>query len=260
MPALFKRSLAFIAAAILILDSIWLISLNKMHFGILLPLLIGVIFLCYALFFQKIQQILQKNPLCRWLYLSIWGIFWLWFASLLIFFGYLQQQQQSNHAIVPIRAMLILGSGIEHGQPSATLKQRLDVAAKLAQQQPYSFCIVTGGFDFTATQSEAQVMANYLIQQHKLPASRIFLENKSTSTELNLKNSQQILTQLGIGLEQPIAIVTSDFHSLRARAIAKHQGYQHIVSISADTPTYIRYNAWLREYFAYVSGYVLQEF
>ena len=30
--------------------------------------------------------------------------------------------------------------------------------------------------------------------------------------------------------------------------------------ISAETPLNIRYNAWLREYFAFVSGWLLREY
>ena len=38
----------------------------------------------------------------------------------------------------------------------------------------------------------------------------------------------------------------------RSRAIAIRQGYQMPIMISAQTPLATRYNAWLREYFAYI--------
>jgi uncharacterized SAM-binding protein YcdF (DUF218 family) len=86
------------------------------------------------------------------------------------------------------------------------------------------------------------------------------LEDKSTSTDLNLLNSKTILKYKNIPLSAPIAIVTSDFHTLRAAAIAKKLGYQNVIMNSAETPLNTRYNAWLREYFAFISGWILQEY
>ena len=61
-------------------------------------------------------------------------------------------------------------------------------------------------------------------------------------------------------MNSKIAIVTSDFHTLRAGAIAKKQGYRNFITVGAGTPITTRYNAWLREYFAYLSGWVLGEY
>ena len=120
--------------------------------------------------------------------------------------------------------------------------------------------MVSGGLSTGQKKSEAQVMADYLQQQYAIESSRILLESKSTSTEENLRNTRALLRAKQIDLSQPIAIATSDFHLLRSSAIAKHQGYQQIVALSAPTPLYIRYNSWLREYFAFISGWLLQEY
>ena len=119
---------------------------------------------------------------------------------------------------------------------------------------------MTGGIDFGETNSEAIVMSRYVQQHHHIPASQVILEDKSTSTELNLKNSQTLLQAQQINIQQPIAIVTSDFHTLRASAIARKQGYHHAIMLGASTPLETRYNAWLREYFAYASGWLLDEY
>lgn len=103
-------------------------------------------------------------------------------------------------------------------------------------------------------------MRQYLIDVHHIPAQRIYTEDQSTSTELNLINSKKILAKQHISLQQPIAIVTSDFHIPRSRTIAIRQGYQTPIMISAQTPLATRYNAWLREYFAYLSGWLLNEY
>ena len=120
------------------------------------------------------------------------------------------------------------------------------------------------GVEMTLSQmktiTEAEAMAQYLQEQHLISTQRILLEDRSTSTELNLKNSKAILKQHQLSPQQPIAIVTSDFHTLRAEAIAHKQGYTNVLMVSAPTPLSIRYNAWLREYFAYLSGWLLNEY
>ena len=178
----------------------------------------------------------------------------------MIFFSYLHYSSQQSNTVQPASAVIILGSGIENGRPSPTLKQRLDVGAAYAKRYPEALLVVTGGLGFKEQISEASVMSEYLQQQHHIDQSRILLEAKSTSTEENLHNVQPLLAQRHIHLNQPIVIATSDFHILRAKAIAKHQGYQQIVTLSAPTPLYIRYNSWLREYFAFISGWLLQEY
>ena len=55
-------------------------------------------------------------------------------------------------------------------------------------------------------------------------------------------------------------MITSDFHTLRARWIANRVGLNQVRMAAAPTPLYLRYNAWLREYFAFVSGWIFREF
>lgn len=255
-----KRILLSILGLILILDGLWLLSLDKIHLGIVLPIFIGAIFLITAVFYAAIQVFLARHPKVKFFWQVNWIGFWLWFISLAGFFAYLQYSTRQSAEIPGVKAILVLGSGIENGQPSPTLQARLDAAVPTAIKNPDAIMIMTGGFGMNESVSEAAVMRQYLLKSHFLPASRIYLEDQSTSTELNLLNSKAVLAQQHIGLDQPIAIATSDFHVPRAAAIAKHAGYRHIYTISAPTPLYIRYNSWLREYFAFLSGWLLHEY
>jgi uncharacterized SAM-binding protein YcdF (DUF218 family) len=255
-----KRALLFAFGLILILDGLWLLSLDKIHLGIILPIFIGLIFMMTAIFYGAIQHFLAQHPKVNSFWRVSWTGFWLWLISLAGFFGYLQYSSQQSASIPKVRAIIVLGSGIENGQPSPTLKARLDAAVPAAQQNPQAAIIMTGGYGRHEKVSEAAVMRQYMQQAHHLPAQRIYLEDQSTSTALNLANSKAVLAQLHITADQPVAIVSSDFHLPRAAAIAKHEGYSHIYTISAPTPLYIRYNSWLREYFAFLSGWLLNEY
>jgi hypothetical protein len=46
---------------------------------------------------------------------------------------------------------------------------------------------------------------------------------------------------------------------VRAQRIARKVGYAQVLPVAAPTPLYIRYNAWLREYFAFASSWLLGE-
>ncbi|OTG99191.1 YdcF family protein [Acinetobacter sp. ANC 4973] len=255
-----KRIFSLIFGCILFCDGLFLIWQNKIHLGTLLPLLLGFLLLTYAIFYRTIQRFLTQKVQLKALYQWGWGGFLLWLISVAVFFSYIHQHTQQQNTEQTVHAIIILGSGIQNGQPSPTLAKRLDKGAELAQQQTKAILIVTGGIGYTEKESEAEIMAKYLYQQYNIPLQRIYLEDKSTSTELNLLNSKTILKDQKIPLSAPIAIVTSDFHTLRAAAIAKKLGYQNIIMSSAETPLNTRYNAWLREYFAFISGWVLQEY
>jgi len=255
-----KKLLLLIAGALLLADGLWLVSLNKIHLGIILPMLTGAVFIGAALFHAPIQRCLAQHGALKKAWALSWAGFGIWLISLAGFFAYLQHSISQSEQIPPVKAIIVLGSGLEHGQPSPTLKARLDAGAAIALKNSDAALIMAGGLGFNEKTSEAAVMRNYLVQTHHLAAGRIHLEDRSTSTELNLINSKAVLKRLRIGLDQPIAIATSDFHVLRAAAIAGHQGYSNVHAVSAPTPLYIRYNSWLREYFAFLSGWLLNEY
>lgn len=249
-----------IIGLILTLDGVYFITIRRINVGTILPLVIGGFLLFHTIFWQKIQCYLINRPKQQKLYQIIWLLFSLWIISLLIFFIVLYQHIQQSQQIPTAKVVIVLGSGFKNGKPSPTLANRLDKSAEIAKQQPKIKFILTGGLGFNEKLTEAEVMANYLHQTHGINYQQMLLEDKSTSTELNLKNSQPILAEHHIQLSEPIIIVSSDFHTLRAKKIAEKLGYQNITTVGSETPLSIRYNTWLREYFAFISGWILNEY
>ena len=245
---------------LLFADGLYLLLQVKIHLGIFLPLLIGAIFLIHAFFWQALARLLTDAVLLKKLWQSCWVIFTVWLCTLVLFFSYIQLNKNNDSQVPDHKAIIILGSGLIQGKASPTLQARLDKAAEVYKDSSQAILIVTGGLGLGQHLSEATVMAQYLEANHQISASNIMLEDQSTSTELNLKNSHSILKQHQIELSEPIAIVTSDFHCPRAKLIAVQQGYLQTLCYGADTPLETRYNAWLREYFAYISGWVLGEY
>ena len=254
------RLLLLITGLVLFLDGFILFLFKKVHLGTIIPVLVGIIFISTALAWHKIQNYLNQHARLRRFWQLGWIGFTAWCISLAGFFLYIHTSNTQSTTHQPVQAIIVLGSGITQGKPSAALAARLDTAAKFAKQQTHIPILVSGGLDYGETITEAEAMAQYLQEQHLISTQRILLEDRSTSTELNLKNSKAILKQHQLSPQQSIAIVTSDFHTLRAEAIAHKQGYTNVLMVSAPTPLSIRYNAWLREYFAYLSGWLLNEY
>ena len=72
------------------------------------------------------------------------------------------------------------------------------------------------------------------------------MEDKSTSTEENLRFSRDIIEKEG--LYEDITIVTDGFHQLRADLLAKRQGMR-AYNLSAETESWLLPTYWIREWF-----------
>lgn len=254
------RVLLGIVGGVLIIDTVVLFALLKINFGTVVPFLIGVIFLLHALFWQAIQKNITKVVWLQYVWRVLWVMFVIWLLSFAVFVYSLWQQINTQADNTPIAAIIVLGAGVNGDQPTPALASRLDAAAKLYKAHPSAVLITSGGVGFARSHSEAAVMANYLQAQHKIPLNKVMQEAKSTSTHENLYYSQGLLKQHQIDLNQHIAIVTNDFHTIRAKAIANKQGYANVRMLPSLTPLSIRFNAWFREYFAFISGWLLGEY
>lgn len=255
------RHFLLLAGAVMAVYSLYLLCLKKFHLGTILPLFIGLALVLYGLCHQSLTHYFSEHPLLSLMWQVALVVFWLWALSVLMFFGLIYQQttkaQQHNNGFA---AIIVLGSKATDGMPSPALASRLDVAAATAKHNPQAWLITTGGVGFGETISEADAAKAYLVQRHRLDDGQILSENQSTSTELNLKNSATLLQAHNISPKDKIAIVTSDFHTLRSQKIAQKQGFNNAVVIAAPTPLQTRYHSWLREYFAFISGFLLGEY
>ena len=138
--------------------------------------------------------------------------------------------------------LVVLGAGLRpDGTPTETLRYRLDAALAYLEENPETACIVSGGQGFGETRTEADAMAEYLVE-HGLDESRVTKEERSTTTAENVRYSSELLAP---GAE--VAIVTNDFHLYRALRIAEKNGLPGAHGLAAPTnPLYLPH-ATLRE-------------
>ncbi len=255
------RTACLLVGSVLLADALVLMAMGFFMVGVTVPAALGLVPCFLGMRWQRVRAGFHRM---RW-GAAAWRTGWLllaaWVCSVAVFWAVLAQQVdalgQADPAAAP-QAIVVLGSGTPKGQPSPALRARLDTAHALAAAHPHAWVVVSGGVDFGETLSEGEVMGNYLRQQGLDPA-RILQEERSTSTELNLQYSLPLLQAQGLGLDSAVAVVTSDFHTLRAQRIARKMGYTRARAVAAPTPLYIRYNAWLREYFAMTSSWLLRE-
>lgn len=259
-PAL--RRVCAIVAAVLVADGLVLMALGYFSLGVTVPAALGAAGTWLAWRWHQAQAWRGRTALRRGVWRAGGALLLLWALSVGAFWWALarqieQAEKKATSGLAP-QVILVLGSGTPQGQPSPALRARLNKALELAQVHPAAWVVVSGGVDFGETLSEGQVMGNYL-RALGLDPRRILQEERSTSTELNLRYGLPLLQAQGLGPQAAVAVVTSDFHTVRAQRIARKVGYTHTLPVAAPTPLYIRYNAWLREYFAMVSSWLLRE-
>lgn len=243
----------------LLIDTVLLMAWRHFNVGVVVPGALGVTGAVLAWYWPQLQQWRRSGTRhARW-WAAGWSLFAVWLMSVAVFWSYMLNTGVAPDKVPPVQAIVVLGSGTQNGQPRPVLAARLDTAAELAHLQPQALIAVCGGVDWGETESEAVVMARYLQQYHGIAPERLVLEGESTSTELNLLLSRPLLQARGVEASAPTAVVSSDFHLLRAMKIARQQGLTHAVAVAAPMPLTTRYNAWLREYFASLSSWVLGE-
>lgn len=149
--------------------------------------------------------------------------------------------------------IIVLGAQVHEHGPSVVLKYRLDTAIAYLEKNNDTICVLSGGKGANEPFSEAEGMANYLLE-HGIEEDRIILEDQSKNTAENIRNSKELLEDSYRG----VGIVTNDFHMFRALELAKMQGLEGACGIAADSnPLYLPNNV-LRECFGVVKDWIVQ--
>jgi len=136
-------------------------------------------------------------------------------------------------------AVIVLGCGVEGSEPSPQLRCRLDAALAYHRQNPSAPLIVSGGQGSDEDDTEAAVMARYLVTGG-VPSELVLLEDQATSTAENFRYSVPILAE-AVPEYDSVCFITSDFHILRSTILARKTGLtvsgETITHLHAPTPT-----------------------
>ncbi|MFD2422727.1 YdcF family protein [Amycolatopsis pigmentata] len=181
--------------------------------------------------------------------LVITGYFAFLFAALLaysVLYGTFRRERDAN-------AIIVLGAGLLDGRVSPLLAARLDraIACRKRSATTDPVMVVSGGQGPDEPVSEAEAMGDYL-REAGVPAEKILLEDKATSTEENLRFSVAVLAEHGH--TGKMVAVTSNYHMFRTAVLARRLRLRLDV-MGARTATYFVLSAFLREFAALLAQY-----
>lgn len=150
----------------------------------------------------------------------------------------------------PAQAVIVLGAGLIRGEVPPLLADRLRAGRRVFAHAIVSgrrpVLITSGGQGPDEPVAEAEAMRDFLIADGVDPGA-IVTEDQSRNTQQNLEFSAQVLKSRQI--TGPVAVVTSDFHALRAALLMRAQGIPGY-AVGARTARYFWPTAVIREYAA----------
>ncbi len=176
--------------------------------------------------------------------------------------------------------IIIHGAGLDGPRPTPLLAGRIDKALELwNKQQHHGKFVVSGGQGADEVVSEAQAMRDYLLEKG-VPADAILMEDKSTTTWENLRNSLAVIradrtstldgdaaasndasagtstsassdakSDSAAGSDFTTAVVTSDFHVFRCAEYAHNLGIK-ADGVGSHTKGWYWPTAFIREFLA----------
>ena len=166
--------------------------------------------------------------------------------------------------------IIIHGAGLDGPRPTPLLAGRIDKALELwNKQHQHGKFVVSGGQGADEVVSEAQAMRDYLLEKG-VPADAILMEDKSTTTWENLKNSLAVIradraTNGDTGAANDdtatasndftTAVVTSDFHVFRCAEYAHNLGIK-ADGIGSHTKGWYWPTAFIREFIAITKAHL----
>ena len=148
----------------------------------------------------------------------------------------------------PFTYMIILGTTVEGSEPSPMLSDRIKAAVKYMEENPDVVAIATGYKAEGADISEAQCIYNGLTEAGISP-NRIRMDDQATSTRENFQYAVALLEEELGRVPHNIGVLSSEFHLLRAKMIAKSYGIDAvtIAAHTSDTKAFMTY--FVREIF-----------
>ncbi|MDL2218883.1 YdcF family protein [Ruminococcaceae bacterium OttesenSCG-928-O06] len=155
------------------------------------------------------------------------------------------------------KALIVLGAGLRGESVGDLLRRRLVAAYDAWQENPEALLVVTGGQGPGEDIPEAVAMQRWLVEKG-VPEACILVEDKSTSTEENLRFAQALLAEKGIGADAPVAVVTNAFHCYRAGRYAEKLGFTSVRTLPASMNLTTLLPSYLREVLAILYMWVFR--
>lgn len=236
------KTVFILSGSVLLLNALHMAIIANLNAGIVPVILLGVMLLCYGIFFGKLKS---RKPINAFVAVILTTV--LFFGSFLVYYG------KHDNADYTEKTVIVLGCGINGEEVSVVLAKRLDKAIEYIGKNTEAQVIVSGGQGPQEEVSEAYAMKKYLVSKG-VDENRIIMEDKSTSTITNFRYSHEIMKQKGLPIDS-VAFVTSSFHVYRATSYAKAEGLD-VTHLGAGITWYTAPLNYMREMMAVVKMWV----
>ena len=236
--------IASIVAGSLFLGNTLLMSvIANFNIGLVPVALLGVVLLVYGIFLDKLPF---RKVISTLLAVGLSVI--IVFASFLAIYG------RNDNATYNEKTVIVLGCGIRGERVSVGLAKRLNKAYEYHLKNPEATIIVSGGQGPQEDIPEALAMKRYLVDKG-VPEEKIIMEDKSTSTITNFRNSYKIMYENNLS-EYSVVFVTNGYHVYRAKEYAESEGFKGITHLGTDIIWYTIPMNYLREMLAVLKMWV----
>ena len=173
---------------------------------------------------RKLTMLIWQKRL--WLLRGILALFVLWLCLMGMTLWQMNAYSTTQQT-QPTDVIIVLGAGVNpNGSAGYALTRRARQAAQLWHNGIAPYILCTGGHAPRRPNSEAEACHEVLLN-NGVPASAIFLEPHSRSTEENALNSSPILQTNNW---QIATLVTDSFHIFRAGIIFDYYNINHTLS------------------------------
>lgn len=142
--------------------------------------------------------------------------------------------------------LVVLGAKVRSDGPSLSLQNRIDAAYAYLAAHPDTVAVVTGGRGEDEPMTEAKCMYDRLTAMG-IDGSRIWMEDKATSTWENLRFSLDLIEEKTGSRPDKIGVLSSEYHLYRAGLFAKACGVEFIGVPARTTNPVLMVNYFLRE-------------
>ena len=142
--------------------------------------------------------------------------------------------------------LVVLGAKVRADGPSLSLQNRIDAAYAYLAAHPDTVAVVTGGRGEDEPMTEAKCMYDRLTAMG-IDGSRIWMEDKATSTWENLRFSLDLIEEKTGSRPAKIGVLSSEYHLYRAGLFAKACGVEFIGVPARTTNPVLMVNYFLRE-------------
>ena len=190
-------------------------------------------------------------------------------------FGMFAYKAASKAAAEPSQEakwIVVLGAKVNGTAPSVEFQARLEKTVAFVSAQdlsraasskidsiPVSTIITTGGQGADEGAAEGDVAARVLTSLG-IEQDRIIIDNKSSTTQENLRFAKELIMANGGTVYDPVLVVSSGFHLYRAERLAWAEGYENVSGLGSTGLAVLVPHYYVREYAAYIKEASLGHF